>query len=82
VGYFSNGSEGMDYEATYCDKCVHGAVHGDGTCQVWLLHLMHNYRDCNNDDSMLHQLIPRSKDGCDNEQCRMFVAAQQGEPKA
>jgi hypothetical protein len=24
MGYFSNGSEGMDYEAQFCERCIHG----------------------------------------------------------
>lgn len=67
MGYFSNGNEGMDYEARYCDHCVH-----NGKCTVWLLHNLHNYKECNNNDSMLHTLIPRSKDGIGNEKCTMF----------
>ena len=72
MGYFSNGTEGMDYQAAYCDRCVHGA---DYDCPVWNAHLDHNYEECNKPESILHTLIPRSKDGLDNEQCRMFLAA-------
>jgi len=69
MGYFSNGSEGMDFEARYCDKCVHQE---DG-CAVWLAHLEHNYDECNNPDSILHILIPRSKEHLGNDQCKMFI---------
>ena len=67
MGYFSNGTEGMDYEYKYCDHCVHQ----DDPCAVWLAHLVKNYDECNNKDSILHMLIPRSKDGF-NERCLMF----------
>ena len=67
MGYFSNGSEGLDYEKQYCERCVHY----DG-CAVWLLHLIHNYDECNKEDSFLHTLIPR--DGIENKQCKMFYA--------
>lgn len=67
MGYFSNGTEGMAYEAQWCNKCVH-----QGNCAVWLLHMLYNYDECNNKDSMLHELIPRSKDGLSNEKCTMF----------
>lgn len=73
MGYFSNGSEGDAYEEQYCSRCVHdgGPEYKDGGCAVWLLHLKHNYNECNNKTSMLHQLIPRDGEG-HNEQCRMF----------
>lgn len=74
MGYFSNGAEGMDYEETWCRRCVHyGPEEGPG-CPIWLAHLIHNYDDANNDDSILHLLIPRAADG-GNEQCAMFVEA-------
>lgn len=68
MGYFSNGSEGMDYEERYCAHCLHY----EG-CPVWLAHMIHNYDECNNEGSILHMLIPRSKDGLGNERCAMFV---------
>ncbi len=69
MGYFSNGTEGMDYEARYCDKCIHQ----EQGCAVWLAHMMHNYDECNNEKSILHILIPRNKEGW-NEKCKMFHA--------
>ena len=68
MGYFANGTEAAEYEATYCMHCVHA---GDGGCPVWLLHMLHNYKECNNPDSFIHVLIPRSNDGW-NEKCAMF----------
>jgi hypothetical protein len=73
MGYFSNGSEGMDYEARYCGRCVHqGGEDGPG-CAVWEAHMLYNYAECNNKESILHVLIPRTKDGW-NAQCMMFQA--------
>jgi hypothetical protein len=73
VGYFSNGSEGEAYEAFYCDRCVHQlGPDGNSGCAVWFAHLLHNYDDCDNPNSILHLLIPRSKDDLDNAQCRLF----------
>lgn len=43
MGYFSNGSEGMDYQEHYCSKCIHAAKQD---CPVWLLHLLHNGAGC------------------------------------
>lgn len=74
MGYFSNGSEGMDYEADYCDRCVHqNGPDGDSVCAVWAAHKFHNYKECNNKESILHMLIPRSEEGLGNGQCLMFV---------
>lgn len=67
MGYFSNGTEGMAYEADWCVRCVH---HGD--CAVWDVHLLHNYDEGQNEASILHDLIPRSPDGLSNLQCRLF----------
>lgn len=68
MGYFSNGTEGMDYEAQWCDHCLHR----DG-CAVWMAHTLYNYKECNNPDSILHILIPLTEDGLGNERCTMFV---------
>ncbi len=55
MGYFSNGSEGCDYESHYCERCRHEKP-DKGGCAVWLAHLIHNYDECNNEDSILHML--------------------------
>ena len=72
MGYFSNSSEGMAYEARYCDRCLNQKPN-DGGCTVWLAHMLFNYQECNKEDSILHLLIPRSADKLDNAQCTMFV---------
>lgn len=72
MGYFSNGTEGMMYEDKWCSRCEHQRT-DDGGCMVWLAHLMANYDECNNKNSILHILIPRSKDGTGNEKCTMFL---------
>lgn len=76
MGYFSNGTEGMNYQSRYCDKCKNYRDLNDGRgpgCAIWDLHLLHSYDDCNNDKSYLHFLIPRTKDGLGNEKCTMFM---------
>ena len=70
MAYFSNGSEGMDYQERYCNKCIHDV---DNDCPVWLLHIMHNHEECNKLGSFLHVLIPRAKGELTNEQCKMFT---------
>jgi hypothetical protein len=75
MGYFSNGTEGMAYEAEYCDRCIHqDGKDGESGCAIWLAHMLHNYDECNKKESILHLLIPRG-DGktCWNEECAMFV---------
>lgn len=69
MGYFSNGSEGDDYQRRYCDRCVHWQ--NDNPCAVWGLHMVRNYQDCNDKASALHVLIPRR--GIENLQCAMFI---------
>ena len=73
MGYFSNGSEGEDYQAKYCARCVHENMKTGRGCPIWNLHLLHNYDDCNNPKSYLHFLIPRDHEKCGNERCTMFV---------
>ena len=68
MAYFSNGTEGELYKNEYCRRCVHDA---NQDCAVWLVHLIHNYGS--KEDSILHLLISRSKDGLSNEQCKMFI---------
>lgn len=71
MGYFPNGTSGADYEDNYCSRCVHFKP-DDGGCPVMLAHMLYNYRDCNDEESILHLLIPLSKDKLSNEECRMF----------
>lgn len=73
MGYFPNGDAGMYYEDRYCSKCAHSK---DG-CAVWFAHLMLNYEECNNENSILDFFIPRSKDRLSNEQCTMFMEKNQ-----
>jgi hypothetical protein len=68
MGYFSNGTEGGMYYEQYCSRCVHNK---NEDCPVWDAHLLYSYRDCNDEDSILHMLIPR--DGAYNGACRLFV---------
>lgn len=70
MGYFPNGTAGLNYQAEFCERCVHGQDEGQG-CAVWDAHLMRGYDECDNPESILHILIPRGSDG--NEQCRMFI---------
>ena len=77
MGYFPNGSSGMDYEARYCSKCVHQATEDRG-CPVMDLHALYNYDQHKKPSTKaaLEMLIPR--DGVDNGQCRMFWSRTHG----
>ena len=74
MGYFSNGTEGDMFEDKWCSRCVHvGPPDGPG-CPVMLAHVLHNYNECNNPDSILHLLITRGKaENGFHQECRMFV---------
>lgn len=67
MGYFPNGTSGTLYEVEFCERCIHG----NGKCAVWFAHMMRNYDECNNKDSILHMLIPLDKNG-HNMKCLMF----------
>lgn len=76
MGYFSNGTEGMDYEAKWCSRCLHAPV----GCAVWAAHLLFNYDQHKNEQlkQCLDAMIPRSKDGLGNLKCKMFKALKTG----
>ena len=73
MGYFSNGTEGSMYEEEFCARCIHGQDEERG-CPIMGLHLALNYEECNKPQSIFHSLIPRSKDGLSNLQCKMFMS--------
>lgn len=81
MAYFPNGSAGMDYEAHYCDKCVHWQ--DDNPCAVMGLHMSWNYEACNGDQPdatpeakakfyALEYLIPHIPNSLGADQCKMF----------
>lgn len=75
MGYFSNGTEGGDYQDEYCSRCLHDNPDKGIYCPIWNLHLRDNYKECNNKESYLHVLIPRErgKHYVGNARCTMFV---------
>lgn len=70
MGYFPNGTSSEIYQSEFCDRCRHDS--DERGCPIWFLHLRDNYKECNNKESYLHTLIPRDKEGW-NDQCTMFV---------
>lgn len=74
MGYFPNGTSNEIYWAQYCAHCRHNPIDPDEPmCAVMAAHMLKNYAECNDDDSILHMLIPRSEGGVGNEQCTMFI---------
>jgi hypothetical protein len=75
MGYFSNGTEGLDFEETYCRHCVNMPEREDRGCPVWLAHLLFAYELCNKKEDpgkvILDMLIER--DGDRGQRCMMFV---------
>lgn len=70
MAYFSNGTDGMMYYERYCSRCQWDK---DQKCPIWMAHLIHNYEECNKEDSVLHMLIPRKKaPDFGNEECFFF----------
>lgn len=58
MAYFSNGSEGMEFEESVCSACQR-----EGDCPVWDMHMLYNDDGANNKDSLLHKMIPVDEDG-------------------
>ena len=72
MGYFSNGTEGMIYEDTYCVKCVNYRDLDDGRsegCPVWDAHHLFDMKG--DTGEVLDFFIERN--GIKNEQCKMFL---------
>lgn len=80
MGYFPNASAWDDWAKDNCDQCENCYTIEPGeagydverNCPIELAHLIFNYDERNNDASILDHLIPRTKDGLGNEQCKMF----------
>ena len=77
MGYFANGTEGMIYDETYCDICVH--MLDDHGCPCHTAHLLWNYEECNKKDSILHKMIPIDKKGF-NQECVFFAKSEEKIP--
>ena len=89
MGYFSNGSEGDEYDEKYCSRCTHAPRFKNdemiSDCPILALHSLWNY-DQELDDVDLNEevgchvmrmaldaFIELSADGLTNKQCKMFV---------
>jgi len=56
MAYFSNGTQGMDYEDKYCFHCIHSKELD--FCPCWAAHKLWNHEEAHNQDSILHKMIP------------------------
>lgn len=90
MAYFSNGTEGLIYQETYCWRCQNwgkdklSEKSGGPGCPIWDLHLLYSYEECDSDSNakkMLDTLIPMVEhtfsDGITGEiagKCSMFHA--------
>jgi hypothetical protein len=78
MGYFPNGSTGMDYQATWCDRCVHSQDR-ESMCPILSLHYDWNYSSCGETPeaktqrAALDHFIPQI--GIENAGCLGFLAA-------
>lgn len=63
MGVFSSGTEGLDYQANYCERCVHfkGYADPDG-CPVWQLHELFGGVGCARGDELV-PLFHGAKEG-------------------
>lgn len=72
MAYFSNGTEGLDYQERYCFRCQHWDERVG--CPIWLAHELFAYQLCNSKEpgkEILDLLIPE-KDGF-ADRCALFL---------
>jgi excisionase family DNA binding protein len=78
MGYFSNGEEGMRFEADYCERCANLKI--AGWCPILQLHSLWNYDQHGETEiakakkQALELFIPRDRDGL-NQECKFFIKA-------
>ena len=73
MAYFSNGSEGSDYEEKYCAGCCNGGQ--DNMCPVWHAHFLYAYASAGDPRrEVLDLLIPM--DGTFAGKCAMYITVE------
>jgi hypothetical protein len=83
MGYFPNGTSGLDYQERVCSRCVNWRDKGDGRgegCPIIDLHYLWNYDAVGKDadktkKTALDMFIARDEEGF-NKQCEMFLERQ------
>ena len=81
MAYWSNGTEHEAWASKNCHVCKHWydvdpeapGYDSKNNCPIEYAHLLFNYDECNNENSILDIFIPRTKDGLGNEQCTFFI---------
>ena len=61
MAYFSNGTQGMDYQDRYCANCANADE--DGCCGIWDAHLLYSYGAEGDLEGVLDILIPSDAAG-------------------
>ena len=61
MAYFANGTEGQIFYDRFCCRCKRDA---DQDCPVWLVHILYNSDGANNENSLLHKMIPEDQLSC------------------
>lgn len=74
MAYFSNSTDGMNYEERWCCRCVHGQDPEESMCPVWFAHMLWNYDNRADGEiaGVLDAMIPTREDGFPDK-CNMFV---------
>ncbi len=77
MAYFSNGTEGEDWQSKNCENCWHDR---NEDCPVFLIHLEYNYKQNEKTDKgktikkILNELVPNIKKGLFAGPCSMKVS--------
>lgn len=76
MGYFSNGTEALDYQLWNCDRCQNWRDRDDGRgdgCAIFDAHTLYNADQHKNTGikDVLEELIPSTATG--NKQCAVFL---------
>ncbi len=77
MAYFSNGSEGDNYQHNYCERCKQWRVRDDTigieSCPIWDVHILGTYDQCKDKGvaELLSMLIPMTKEHF-ADKCTMF----------
>lgn len=76
MGYFSNGTEGLDFDEKWCSRCVHLPKRQDRGCPVMLAHLLFAYELCNekkHPGKVILDILIERDEATGAQRCTMFV---------
>lgn len=76
MAYFSNGSEGIDWELRWCSQCVNYRPVkelDDGTCNCPILEVHFLWNGDDDKRELLDHLIPMKPGGAFADKCSMFL---------